>query len=213
MAIAAGGSHNLALKRDGTVVAWGENTDALGNYAGQSAVPPGLTQAGGIAAGEYHSLAFRTDGTVVAWGDNSAGQCSVASGVSNVVALAGGGAHTLALQADGTVVAWGDDWYGQTSLPPTASDVVAIAAGEAHSLALVASAEPKLRMWLPLRRGQCFSTLVQTLYRQSYAFEATTDLSGANWTSLSTNAGNGAVTQLIDPSATAPARFYRVRQW
>ena len=213
VAIAAGGNHSLALQSDATVVAWGENTDASGNFAGQSAVPPGLKSVAGIAAGEYHSLAFLTDGTVTTWGDNSSGQCSVPSALSNVVALAGGGAHSLALQADGTVVAWGDDYYGETSLPPLAADVVAIAAGEAHSLALVRSAQPALQLWLPLRQGQRYSALVQTLFRQSYALEATTTLAGTNWTSLSTNAGNGALRLLTDPSATAPQRFYRVREW
>ena len=104
VAVAAGGNHSLALRADGTVVAWGDNTDAQGNFAGESVVPLGLTNVVALAAGDYHSLAACADGTVAAWGDDSQGQCSVPAGLSNVVALAGGGGHSLALLADGTVV-------------------------------------------------------------------------------------------------------------
>ena len=60
--IAAGAYHNLALKNDGTVVAWGENC------YGQATVPAGLSGVVAIAAGALHSLALKNDGTVVAWG-------------------------------------------------------------------------------------------------------------------------------------------------
>ena len=68
IAIAAGYAHSLALKSDGTVVAWGSN-----DY-GQSNVPAGLTGVTAIAGGYGHSLALKSDGTVVAWGDNHYGQ-------------------------------------------------------------------------------------------------------------------------------------------
>ena len=51
VAIAAGGRHTVALKADGTVVAWGYDT------FGQTDVPGGLTRVVAIAAGEYHSVA------------------------------------------------------------------------------------------------------------------------------------------------------------
>src|SRR6266581_1192452 len=61
-AIAAGGNHNLALRLDGTVVAWGNS------YSGEANVPSSLGRVVAIAAGWYHSLALNQDGTVVAWG-------------------------------------------------------------------------------------------------------------------------------------------------
>ncbi|MCM8828510.1 MAG: hypothetical protein NC902_04400, partial [Candidatus Omnitrophica bacterium] len=70
-AIAAGWAHTVALKGDGTVVAWGDNWD------GQCYVPAGLTNVVAIAAGGAHTVALKGDGTVVAWGDNWYGQCDV----------------------------------------------------------------------------------------------------------------------------------------
>jgi hypothetical protein len=128
VAIAAGDYHNLALKRDGTVVAWG------GNY-GQASVLAGLSDVTAIAAGTYHNLALKRDGTVVAWGGNGFGQASVPAGLSDVVAIAAGAFHNLALKRDGTVVAWGGN-VGQASVPADLRDVTAIAAGTYHNLAL-----------------------------------------------------------------------------
>jgi len=85
VAIAAGGTmlytipesdpaawaHTVALKSDGTVVAWGDNSK------GQTTVPAGLSGVVAIAAGRYHAVALKGDGTVVAWGDNSSGQSTV----------------------------------------------------------------------------------------------------------------------------------------
>ena len=39
MAIAAGGNHSLALRADGTVVAWGDNLDAYGNSSANPGCP------------------------------------------------------------------------------------------------------------------------------------------------------------------------------
>ena len=127
---AAAGGHNLALKSDGTVVAWGDNS------SGQATVPSGLSGVVAIAAGDDQSLALKSDGTVVAWGNNDYGQATVPSGLSGVVAIAAGYYHSLALKSDGTVVAWGDNDFGEATVPSGLSGVVAIAAGGYHSLAL-----------------------------------------------------------------------------
>jgi alpha-tubulin suppressor-like RCC1 family protein len=132
VAVAAGDYHSLALRSDGTIVAWGH---AVSDPSG-SAVPPGLTNATAIAAGWGFSLALKTDGTVVGWGSNIIGQTNVPAGLSNVISIAAGSAHGLALKADGTVAAWGSRDSGQTRVPAGLSNVVAIAAGQIHSLAL-----------------------------------------------------------------------------
>ena len=130
VAVAAGQSHSIALKNDGTVGAWGYN-----NF-NQTNVPANLTNAIAVAAGANHNLALRTNGTVTAWGANDTGQTNVPSSATNVVAIACGQYHSLALRADGKVIGWGNNAYRQTIVPSTLADVVAIAGGGRHSLAL-----------------------------------------------------------------------------
>src|SRR5439155_1311086 len=141
-AVAAGQYHSLALRRDGTVVAWGCGLD----NAGQCSVPGGLSGVTAIAAGAFHSLALKSDGTVVAWGcgiDN--GQCTVPDGLSGVVAIAAHDYHSVALRSDGTVVVWGcgggTNDGGQCSVPAGLAGVGAIAAGRFHNLALIPLAD------------------------------------------------------------------------
>ena len=74
VAVAAGNCHNLALRADGTVAAWGDNG------SGQTTAPAGLSEVVAIAAGGEHSLALRADGTVAAWGNNGYGQVTVPAG-------------------------------------------------------------------------------------------------------------------------------------
>ncbi len=132
LAIAAGGNHSLALKADGTVVGWGDNTSDQANGA----------RAGGnvmaIAAGRSHSLALKADGTVIGWGNNSYGEATGTLAGSNVVAIAAGYAYSLALKANGTVAGWGRYTYDVAKGAVAGSNVVAIAAGNSDSLALKA---------------------------------------------------------------------------
>ncbi len=127
IAISAGGQQSLALRKDGTVVQWGQTF---------ASVPGSVTNAIGIASGTNFHLALLTNSTVVAWGNNSSGQINVPGNLSNVVAVAAGGDHALALKVDGTVVAWGNNSSGQTNVPGGLTNAMAIAAGYAHSLAL-----------------------------------------------------------------------------
>jgi hypothetical protein len=53
VAIAAGVTHCLALRSDGTLVAWGFDSD------GQASIPAGLSGVTAIAAGSFHNLALR----------------------------------------------------------------------------------------------------------------------------------------------------------
>ena len=160
--ISAGFWHSLARKSDGTVWAWGLNSDGqLGDGGITNSNTPvqvtGLTGALAISAGDAHSLAAKADGTAWAWGGNGFGRLGdgtttdrltpvQVSGLTNVVAVAAGKTHSLALISGGTVSAWGYNAYGQlgdgtftdSHTPTTVSgltDAVAIATGEFHSLA------------------------------------------------------------------------------
>jgi len=134
-AVAAGGSHSIALLDAGTVVAWG------GNATGQTGVPQTLSGVTEIAAGESFNLVCKSDGTLVAWGDNSYGQATIPSGIATATKVAAGQKHSLALLANGTVRAWGDNTFGQTTVPSslTGVTVTAIASGYDHSLALTSN--------------------------------------------------------------------------
>ncbi|MEI7956788.1 MAG: cadherin-like beta sandwich domain-containing protein, partial [Verrucomicrobiota bacterium] len=85
IAISAGSAHSLALCADGTIAAWGDNSDGqLGTSEttldtfGYYLVPAVVSRAGilagktikTLAAGSTHSLALCTDGTLACWGDN-----------------------------------------------------------------------------------------------------------------------------------------------
>ena len=136
LAIAAGAWHNLALRSDGSIVAWGDDS------SGQCDVPATLQashDAVAIAAGGYHSLAIRLNGTVVAWGANNYGQANVPAGLTGVIALAAGTWHSVAVRDNGTVVVWGDNSFGQTNQPAGLTNVIAVAAGGNHTLALRAN--------------------------------------------------------------------------
>lgn len=88
-AVAAGWGHNLGLRPDGTVVAWGYNiAGQLGDGTTADRSTPVRVCALGrtapcdqflyavreVATGYAHSLALRGDGGVVAWGSNTSGQ-------------------------------------------------------------------------------------------------------------------------------------------
>jgi len=151
VAIAGCRYHNLALKSDGTVMAWGHNSSGeLGDGTRTSRSTPvqvaNLSGVVAIAVGGYHSLALKSDGTVWTWGQGRSTPVQVAN-LSGVVAIASGDGHSLALKSDGTVMAWGRNNYGQLgdgTFTPRAtpvqvanlSGVVAIAGGRVHSLAL-----------------------------------------------------------------------------
>jgi len=72
---------------------------------------------------------------------------------------------------------------------------------------------PVPRLMLPVRQGDVFSAVVQTLNGRSYALQYKDSLTATNWATVCTNAGNGALRLLTDPTATATQRFYRMQQW
>ena len=81
VAIAAGGSHSLALKRNGTVFGWGFNGDGQATGVPTKTAPDdasiysGFVTIGGrilsnvvaIAAADRYSLALKADRTVCSW--------------------------------------------------------------------------------------------------------------------------------------------------
>ncbi len=117
IAVAAGRGHCLALKKDGTVWAWGNNDwGQLGDNTTNQALEPvqvvGLSNVIDVAAGIYYSMALRKDGTIWAWGWNIWGSLGdgtmterhtpvQVANVRNAVATDGGLNHSLAAAQPG----------------------------------------------------------------------------------------------------------------
>jgi Regulator of chromosome condensation (RCC1) repeat/IPT/TIG domain len=175
-AVSTGADFNLALLRNGTVMAWGENPyGQLGDGGTEdSAVPvpvTGISGATAISAGYLGGMALLADGTVVAWGDNENGElgrgsftgpetcgesaCSTTpvpvTGLSGVTAVDAGAYHRLALLGDGTVRAWGWNEAGQLGdgeggLPYASKDEPVPVAGLVEAVAISAGEEHSLAL-------------------------------------------------------------------
>lgn len=130
-AFAVGHLHGLALRSNGGVLGWGDNSH------GEITMPPNLTGVAALAAGDGFSLALQSDGTVAAWGRKDANQSKVPVGLSQVTAIAAGFTHSLALRDDGTVVGWGSTADGESATPPGLGKATAIAAGRSFNLVVL----------------------------------------------------------------------------
>ncbi len=141
---AAGNAHTVALKNDGTVWAWGNNSNGqLGNGTMTSTSVPvqisGLT-AVILAAGTAHTVALKNDGTVWTWGDNTYGQLGNGSitqslvplpveSLANIIAIAAGSTHTAALRndiIDVSIWMWGNNNDGQLGIGSTDQSLVPV---------------------------------------------------------------------------------------
>jgi alpha-tubulin suppressor-like RCC1 family protein len=138
--VACGNDHTLAIKNDGTLWAWGRNSDGQlgdGTFTDRSSpVQIGTGQNWNkIAAGQTHSFGMKTDGTLWSWGNNSNGELGLNVGTSfNLpqqipgkwkelcdMSMAFGGA---AIRVDGTLWVWGHALYiGDNTLVGKSSPV------------------------------------------------------------------------------------------
>ncbi|MCX7175870.1 MAG: hypothetical protein NT159_18480 [Proteobacteria bacterium] len=119
----------VAIKSDGSLWAWGDNTyGQLGTGTNTATLTPvqvgAATGYASVTAGYFHSVALKSDGTLWAWGRNDHGQLGDGTTVDRLVptqigtgttykAIAAGESHTLALKSDGSLWVWGRNDFGQ----------------------------------------------------------------------------------------------------
>jgi alpha-tubulin suppressor-like RCC1 family protein len=164
--------NGYAVKSDGTVWAWGDNS--LGQFGNgttssgytppaQVLVPSGITQ---VSAGGDSSLALRSDGTVWAWGQNTWGQLGDGTtvnelipeqvpGLNGITQVATSAGVSFAVRSDGTLFSWGYGAEGVLGngtttnqlLPepvPGLTGVTQVATNDEATLAVAGSTE---RVW------------------------------------------------------------------
>ena len=139
--IKAGAYHVLALSKDGTVWAWGDNQfGQLGdgsfiskkypvkvkNFSGNGE----LSDIVKIECGAFHSCAINKNGEVLMWGKNMKGQLGNGTyedrnlpvfvkneegkgHLKEIVDISLGRNHTIALNKNGEIFVWGSNKYGQ----------------------------------------------------------------------------------------------------
>jgi RHS repeat-associated protein len=146
--LAAGQSHVLAVRADGTVWALGDSSQGqtgLGMYPRDSLNPESpfrkdpvvLTNISGavaVAAGQNHSLVLDQNSNVWVFGSNDYGQIGsgnkadqyfpVTNGLSSVVAIQAGANYSMAVLANGKIKVWGANARGQLGVGDTSEHLV-----------------------------------------------------------------------------------------
>jgi alpha-tubulin suppressor-like RCC1 family protein len=175
-AISAGAQHSLALRKDGTVLAWGDNKlgqigDGTTRNRDRPFTVPGVRNAVAIAASSRFSVALLADGTAMEWGGtyNNASPRPIPAllpGVRGALSVVAGDNHAAAITQKGEVITWGQNAHYETGRGPRSSqspalvtglaDVRFLAAGGAQTIAVLGSGRMMtwghVRDW-PLDRG------------------------------------------------------------
>ncbi len=177
VSITGGIGHFIALHANGSLTVWGEN------WAGQTNIPPGLTNAVAVAApastGGDHNLVLSDNGTLFAWGCDCGGATKIPPGLTNVVAISAGSngdgsGYNVVLIADGP-------FFTSPRLHISSTNGIATIAlqGEAH---------------------------------RRYVIESTSTLNAAaNWT-FERNVRLTSGLQIVRQLPISQTRFYRARQ-
>jgi len=163
MAVAIGSYHTAAIKTDGSLWNWGDNTySQMGDGANIEQTTPTRIGAdndwAAVEAGYLHTLALKTDGSLWSWGYNYYYQLGDGTNINRSTpvrvgmdtdwaAIAGGFYYNLAIKTDGSLWAWGWNPWGElgdgtniTRAYPVRvgadNDWAAVSAGEHHTVAL-----------------------------------------------------------------------------
>lgn len=161
--ISSGETHSLAIRSDGSVFIWGDNSSGqIAETAfSQISKPTHSTDvynASKVFAGEDCSMAIMPDGKVKAWGNNSSNQIAGTAesyvfppttipNLPTIKSLCIGSEHVLALSTAGKITAWGTNTSGElgigtfspTEFPAEISNnksFISVSTGSNYSMAL-----------------------------------------------------------------------------
>jgi alpha-tubulin suppressor-like RCC1 family protein len=132
--ISAGDEHTLAIRKDGSLWAWGRDDfgqlglgDTIERHT-PTRVGTGINWVA-VTAGSTYSLGLKADGSRWAWGLGSHGQLGLGTADNNPhpnptrvgndydwVTVSAGFEHALAVKADGSLYAWGSNYFGELGL-------------------------------------------------------------------------------------------------
>jgi alpha-tubulin suppressor-like RCC1 family protein len=224
--VSAGGiggvsGHTAAIKTDGTLWIWGNNSyGQLGVNDTTTRSTPVTTLLGGnnwksLNCGVRHTAAIKTDGTLWLWGRNTEGQLGVNNtttrstpvttllGGNNWKSVSGGNFHTTSIKTDGTLWTWGDNSSGQLGVNNTttrSTPVTTLLGGNnwksvdsevSHTIAL--KTDGSLWTWGSNSSGQL--GVNDTTARNT---PVTTLLGGTNWKSVAGGGYHTAAIQSVD---------------
>jgi len=129
--IDAGGSHSLAISKNGRAWGWGSNAGILGDGSNTTSRLTPVSVAGTIktfcyvSGGSIHSLAIDKNGLIWAWGANIDGRLgdnsttnrltpvSVAGQLKTFCHISAGTSHSLAIDKNGRAWAWASNVDGR----------------------------------------------------------------------------------------------------
>jgi len=127
--VSSGYMHTAAINSDGSLWAWGENSEwgQLGDGSYKDRYAPVRIGTGWaiVSVGYSHTTAIKTDGSLWAWGDNVSGQLGDGTFTHKSVPVkigtetdwmsvsAASWQYTVAVKTDGSLWTWGRNVYGQ----------------------------------------------------------------------------------------------------